>query len=165
VPAGCPLALLPLLVIIEFISYLSRSISLGLRLSANVLAGHLLLSILSLLTYNIMVAGFFFFLLGLVPLAFIIVFCGLEIIIAFVQAQVFVILTAAYIKDSLFLHSDSSAKVSSASLNRFNKKLNLTQIRSYSTSSYKPEKKYENSYAQKTEILSDNQKNKVYIYV
>jgi F-type H+-transporting ATPase subunit a len=57
-----------------------------------------------------MVAGFVFFLLGLVPLAFIIVFCGLETMIAFVQAQVFVILTAAYIKDSLFLHSDSSEK-------------------------------------------------------
>ena len=43
VPAGCPLGLLPLLVIIEFISYLARNVSLGLRLAANITAGHMLL--------------------------------------------------------------------------------------------------------------------------
>src|SRR5579871_823246 len=47
VPAGCPLSLLPLLVIIEFISYLTRNISLGLRLAANIFSGHMLLNILS----------------------------------------------------------------------------------------------------------------------
>jgi len=47
VPAGCPLGLLPLLVVIEFISYLARNVSLGLRLAANMFAGHLLLNILS----------------------------------------------------------------------------------------------------------------------
>src|SRR5438477_317242 len=46
VPAGCPLGLLPLLVLIEFISYLARNVSLGLRLAANVLSGHMLLNIL-----------------------------------------------------------------------------------------------------------------------
>lgn len=46
-PAGAPLALAPLLVIIEFISYLARAISLGLRLAANITAGHLLLLILA----------------------------------------------------------------------------------------------------------------------
>jgi len=45
VPAGCPLGLLPLLVVIEFISYLSRCVSLGLRLGANVMSGHMLLNI------------------------------------------------------------------------------------------------------------------------
>src|SRR5271155_906214 len=53
VPAGCPLALLPLLVLIEFISYLSRNVSLGLRLGANILSGHMLLNILAGFTYNI----------------------------------------------------------------------------------------------------------------
>jgi F-type H+-transporting ATPase subunit a len=104
VPAGCPLALLPLLVLIEFISYLARNISLGLRLAANIVAGHLLLTILSGFTFNIMTSGFMFFILGLVPLAFIIAFSGLEIAIAFIQAQVFAILTCSYIKDSLDLH-------------------------------------------------------------
>jgi F-type H+-transporting ATPase subunit a len=104
VPSGCPLGLLPLLVLIEFISYLARNVSLGLRLSANILSGHMLLNILSGFAYNIMTAGFLFFFVGLVPLAFIIAFSGLELGIAFIQAQVFVVLTSSYIKDALDLH-------------------------------------------------------------
>lgn len=104
VPAGCPLALLPLLVLIEFISYLARNVSLGLRLAANILSGHMLLNILSGFTYNIMTSGFIFFFLGLFPLAFIIAFSGLELGIAFIQAQVFVVLSCSYIKDGLDLH-------------------------------------------------------------
>lgn len=104
VPAGCPLGLLPLLVTIEFISYLARNISLGLRLAANILSGHMLLNILAGFTYNIMTSGFIFFLLGFVPLIFIIAFSGLELGIAFIQAQVFVVLTSSYIKDALDLH-------------------------------------------------------------
>lgn len=104
VPAGCPLALLPLLVFIEFVSYLARNVSLGLRLAANILSGHMLLNILAGFTYNIMTSGIIFFFLGLVPLAFIIAFSGLEFGIAFIQAQVFVVLTSAYIKDGLDLH-------------------------------------------------------------
>ena len=104
VPSRCPLGLLPLLVLIEFISYLSRNISLGLRLGANILSGHMLLSILGGFTYNIMTSGFIFFILGLLPLTFIIAFSGLELGIAFIQAQVFVVLTCSYIKDGLDLH-------------------------------------------------------------
>jgi F-type H+-transporting ATPase subunit a len=104
VPAGCPLGLLPLLVLIEFISYLARNVSLGLRLSANILSGHMLLNILAGFCYNIMNSGIFFMLLGLIPLAFIIAFSGLELGIAFIQAQVFVVLTSSYIKDALDLH-------------------------------------------------------------
>ena len=104
VPSGCPLGLLPLLVLIEFISYLARNVSLGLRLAANVLSGHMLLNILAGFTYNIMKSGFIYFFLGLLPLVFIIAFSGLEIGIAFIQAQVFVVLSASYIKDALDLH-------------------------------------------------------------
>lgn len=104
VPAGCPLNLLPLLVLIEFISYLARNVSLGLRLAANILSGHMLLAILSGFTYNIMTSGLLFFILGLAPLAFIIAFSGLELGIALIQAQVFVVLTSSYIKDALDLH-------------------------------------------------------------
>lgn len=104
VPAGCPLGLLPLLVLIEFISYLARNVSLGLRLAANILSGHMLLNILSGFTYNIMTSGFIFFFLGFFPLAFIIAFSGLELGIAFIQAQVFVVLSCTYIKDALDLH-------------------------------------------------------------
>ncbi len=104
VPAGCPLGLLPLLVLIEFISYLARNVSLGLRLAANILSGHMLLNIISGFTYNIMTSGFIFFFLSLIPLAFIIAFSGLELGIAFIQAQVFVVLSSSYIKDALDLH-------------------------------------------------------------
>jgi F-type H+-transporting ATPase subunit a len=104
VPSGCPLGLLPLLVLIEFISYLARNVSLGLRLSANILSGHMLLNILAGFCYNIMTSGFLFIFVGLIPLAFIIAFSGLELGIAFIQAQVFVVLTSSYIKDALDLH-------------------------------------------------------------
>lgn len=104
VPSGCPLGLLPLLVLIEFISYLARNVSLGLRLAANIVAGHLLLNILSSFTYNIMTTGFLFFFFSILPLAFIIAFSGLELAIAFIQSQVFVVLTASYINDALNLH-------------------------------------------------------------
>jgi len=104
VPSGCPLALLPLLVLIEFISYLARNVSLGLRLAANILSGHMLLNILSGFTYNIMNSGFLFFFVALLPLMFIMAFAGLELGIAFIQAQVFVVLSCSYIKDALELH-------------------------------------------------------------
>lgn len=106
VPSGCPLGLLPLLVLIEFISYLARNISLGLRLAANILSGHMLLNILSGFAYNIIFAGQFFlyFFAGLIPLAFIIAFSGLELGISFIQSQVFVVLTSSYIKDAVDLH-------------------------------------------------------------
>jgi F-type H+-transporting ATPase subunit a len=104
VPSGCPLALLPLLVLIETISYLSRPVSLGLRLAANILSGHMLLNILGGFTYNIMTSGILYFFVGLIPLAFIIAFSALELGIAFIQAQVFVVLSSSYIKDSLDLH-------------------------------------------------------------
>jgi len=104
VPAGCPLGLLPLLVIIEFISYLTRNVSLGLRLAANIFSGHILLNILSGFIYNMMNSGFIYFFVALLPLAFVIAFSGLELAIAFIQAYVFVVLSCSYIKDALDLH-------------------------------------------------------------
>jgi F-type H+-transporting ATPase subunit a len=104
VPSGCPLGLIPLLVLIEFVSYLARNVSLGLRLAANILSGHMLLNIISGFTYNIMSSGIIYFILGLLPVAFLIVFSGLELAIAFIQAQVFVVLSCSYIKEGLSLH-------------------------------------------------------------
>ena len=104
VPSGCPLGLLFLLVLIEFISYLARNVSLGLRLAANILSGHMLLNILSEFTYKIMETNLLYLFLGIIPLMFIIAFSALELGIAFIQAQVFVVLSSSYIKDSLGLH-------------------------------------------------------------
>lgn len=67
-------------------------------------SGHMLLSILAGLTYNIMTSGLIMFLISLFPLAFIILFSILELGIAFIQAYVFVVLTCSYIKDTVYLH-------------------------------------------------------------
>ena len=67
------------------------------------LSGHMLLNILSGFTYNIMCSGVIFFFLAFLPLAFIIAFSGLELAIALIQAQVFVVLSCSYIKDALEL--------------------------------------------------------------
>jgi F-type H+-transporting ATPase subunit a len=96
-PAGLPFYMLPILIPIELISYLSRPISLSVRLFANMLAGHTLLKVF---------AGFVLPLgiIGVVPLAFIVALTGLEILIAFLQAYVFAILTCLYINDAIHLH-------------------------------------------------------------
>ncbi len=104
VPTGCPLGLLPLLVLIEFISYIARNVSLGLRLAANVLSGHMLLNILGEFTYKIMETNFGYLLLSIIPLIFIGAFSCLEFGIGFIQAQVFCVLSSSYIKDGLLLH-------------------------------------------------------------
>ena len=97
VPPGSPVWMWPLLIPIEVISYLSRPISLSVRLFANMLAGHTLLKV---------IAGFVFALnvFGILPLALLVALTGLEILIAFLQAYVFTILTCLYIKDALHLH-------------------------------------------------------------
>jgi F-type H+-transporting ATPase subunit a len=64
----------------------------------------MLLNILSGFTYKIMISNLLFFVIGLLPVVFIILFSGLELCIAFIQAQVFVVLSCSYIKDGLSLH-------------------------------------------------------------
>ncbi|MGD1878003.1 MAG: F0F1 ATP synthase subunit A [Kiloniellaceae bacterium] len=97
VPPGAPIAMWPLLIPIEVISYLSRPISLSVRLFANMLAGHTLLKV---------IAGFIGLLgvFGILPFALVVALTGLEILIAFLQAYVFAILTCLYINDALHLH-------------------------------------------------------------
>jgi F-type H+-transporting ATPase subunit a len=96
-PPGVPLLMAPLLVPIEIISYLSRPISLSVRLFANMLAGHTLLKVFAGFVVSL---GMF----GVFPLAFIVALTGLEIVIALLQAFVFTILTCLYLNDALHLH-------------------------------------------------------------
>lgn len=96
-PPGVPLLMAPLLVPIEIISYLSRPISLSVRLFANMLAGHTLLKVFA---GFVIALGWF----GVFPLAFVVALTGLEIVIAFLQAYVFAILTCLYLNDALHLH-------------------------------------------------------------
>lgn len=105
VPSGTSLPLVPFLVLIELISNIARSISLGLRLGANILSGHLLLTILCGLIFDYIVsATFILSLLSIIPLIIILGIISLEFAIAAIQAYVFCVLTCSYIKDVLNLH-------------------------------------------------------------
>nr|YP_010322877.1 ATP synthase F0 subunit 6 [Dichotella gemmacea]UKP87565.1 ATP synthase F0 subunit 6 [Dichotella gemmacea] len=101
-PSGAPLLLAPLLVLIETISYISRAISLGVRLAANLSAGHLLFAILASFGFTMINNGML--LLSLGPILVMVFITLLEIAVALIQAYVFCLLTAIYINDTLNLH-------------------------------------------------------------
>ena len=98
VPAGVPAVMLPLLVVIEVISYLTRPLSLSVRLFANMMAGHTMLKVFGAFVVALGLLG------GWAPLAFMVGFTGLEILVAFLQAYVFAILTCIYLNDALHMH-------------------------------------------------------------
>ena len=98
VPSGVPAVLLPLITIIEIISYLSRPVSLSVRLFANMMAGHTMLKVFGGFVVSLGILG------GWLPLGFSVALTGLEILVAFLQAYVFAILTCIYLNDALNLH-------------------------------------------------------------
>ena len=98
VPSGVPAVLLPLITIIEIISYLSRPVSLSVRLFANMMAGHTMLKVFGGFVVSLGILG------GWLPLSFSVALTGLEILVAFLQAYVFAILTCIYLNDALNLH-------------------------------------------------------------
>jgi len=104
-PHGAPIALAPILIPIEVISYLMRPVSLSIRLFANMMAGHTMLKVFAGFTV-LMIGGLgsIGFLAGLVPIAINIALTGFEFLVAFLQAYVFTILTCLYIRDALELH-------------------------------------------------------------
>ena len=101
-PSGVPKLMLVLLIPIEIISYLSRPISLSVRLFANMMAGHTLLKVIGSFVFVLGVNSYLIG--GILPLAFLVALTGLEIVIAFLQAYVFAILTCLYINDAIHLH-------------------------------------------------------------
>jgi len=104
VPGGTPLALVPLLVLIESISYLARAVSLGVRLCANMIAGKILAYIIASGIYSLLSKGLFITVLSLIPLSIFVGLLGLELAVAAVQSYVFTILTCSYISDAIHLH-------------------------------------------------------------
>ena len=104
VPSGTPLALVPLLVLIEIVSYLARAFSLGIRLFANMTAGHTLMKILSTFLYQLFSGGILIFVVTLIPFALFLAIVGLELAVSFIQAYVFSVLVCSYIKDAIELH-------------------------------------------------------------
>ena len=97
VPKGVPLFLSPFLVPIEIISYMSRPVSLAVRLFANMMAGHTMMKVFA--GFAVMLGS-----LGVVPILANVVLTGFEIIIAMLQAYVFTILTCVYLNDAVHLH-------------------------------------------------------------
>lgn len=96
-PHGTPWFIAPILVPIEVLSYFTRPISLSLRLFANMTAGHTLLKVFAGFVAAMGVAG-------IVPLAAVIGLTGLELLVAFLQAYVFAVLSCIYLNDALHMH-------------------------------------------------------------
>jgi F-type H+-transporting ATPase subunit a len=104
-PEGAPKALAPLIIPIEVISYLSRPVSLSVRLFANMVAGHVMLKVFA--TFVVLIggsAGILGVLGATLPMALNVALVGFEILVAFLQAYVFAILTCIYLHDAVHLH-------------------------------------------------------------
>lgn len=104
IPAGTPLALVPLLVLIELISYFARAVSLGVRLFANIVAGHTLLKILSTYLYKLFTGSLIVAIITLVPFTIFLALIGLELAVSLIQAFVFTLLVCSYLRDAIELH-------------------------------------------------------------
>lgn len=100
VPSGVSPALLPFIVLIEVISFVSRPISLSVRLFANMLAGHITLKVFGAFVASLLGAGAFAVIAPL-PLAMTVVLTGFELLVAVLQAYVFAILTCVYLNDAI----------------------------------------------------------------
>jgi F-type H+-transporting ATPase subunit a len=104
-PSGVPMALAPILIPIEILSYLSRPVSLSIRLFANMMAGHTMLKVFG--GFSVLLGGALGgagYAIGILPLAINVALVGFEILVAMLQAYVFTILTCLYIRDALELH-------------------------------------------------------------
>jgi F-type H+-transporting ATPase subunit a len=101
VPQGAPALLVPFLVVIEVISFLSRPVSLGMRLFANMLAGHIALKVFAGFVVSLGALGIGGILGATLPLGMIVALTALEFLVAFLQAYVFTILTCVYLNDAL----------------------------------------------------------------
>ena len=104
VPQGIPVVLAPLLVLIEVISYLSRIISLSVRLFANMMAGHVMLEVFGAFIIMLGGAGLIFLVPAGLSLAVNVALIGFELLVATLQAYVFAILTCIYLHDAVHLH-------------------------------------------------------------
>lgn len=103
-PAGAPVFLAPLIVPIEILSYLSRPISLSVRLFANMLAGHVMLDVFAYFVILLGGAGIVGGIAAIAPMGLDVVMIGFELLVAFLQAYVFAVLTCIYLHDAVHLH-------------------------------------------------------------
>ena len=103
-PSGTALPLAFLLVPLEIVSFLSKPISLSVRLFANMMAGHTLLKVIAGFAWSMMKGGGLLFVAHVLPLAVLFILVGLELGVAVIQAYVFTVLTCIYLNDSINLH-------------------------------------------------------------
>ena len=103
-PKGAPLALAPLLVVLELVSYSFRAVSLGVRLFANMMAGHTLVKIISSFAWTMLSFGGVLGVASVIPVVIVFALTGLEIGVACLQAYVFTILICIYLNDAIHLH-------------------------------------------------------------
>ena len=101
VPSGLPLALAPFIALIEVLSFLSRPVSLSLRLFGNMLAGHIVLKVFAGFVVSLSAAGALGWFGALFPFALTIALTALEFLVAVLQAYVFTILTCVYLNDAI----------------------------------------------------------------
>ena len=103
-PSGTAFALAFLLVPLEIVSFLSKPISLSVRLFANMMAGHTLLKVIAGFAWSMMKGGPLLFIAHVLPLAVLFLLVGLEVGVALIQAYVFTVLSCIYLNDSIHLH-------------------------------------------------------------
>jgi F-type H+-transporting ATPase subunit a len=103
-PEGAPILLAPLIIPVEVISYLSRMVSLSVRLFANMVAGHVMLGVFAAFVILLGHVGIAGKLAAVAPVALNVVLIGFEMLVAFLQAYVFAILTCIYLHDAVHLH-------------------------------------------------------------
>ncbi|MFQ5347892.1 MAG: F0F1 ATP synthase subunit A [Rhodothalassiaceae bacterium] len=103
VAPGTPLAFLPLIVILEVVSFFTRPVTHSVRLFANMTAGHILLKVFGGFVVSLGAAGGIFAAAGILPLAFNVALTALELLVAVIQAYVFAILTCVYLNDAVNL--------------------------------------------------------------
>ena len=104
IPANTSFALALVLVPIEFVSYIAKPISLGVRLFINLMAGHTLLKVIVGFAWSMLLLEDLLSLVHIVPLLVLVLLMGLELGVALIQAYVFTILTCIYLNDSINLH-------------------------------------------------------------
>ncbi len=103
-PPGVPMWLMPVIIPLEIMSFLTRPVTLAVRLFANMMAGHLVLKVFAGFSVAMLSLGIGGFFAGLIPMLFNVVLIGFEILIALLHAYVFTVLSCIYLKDTVDLH-------------------------------------------------------------
>jgi F-type H+-transporting ATPase subunit a len=103
VPSGVPKIMIPLMIVIELMSFIVRPFSLSIRLFANMLAGHILLQVFAGMVAGLLTVGWLSG-LSILPLVANIAITGFEFFVAFLQAYIYAILASVYLRDAVEMH-------------------------------------------------------------